>query len=68
MPLRDLKCNDCGIEQMDVLLKSMEDIEKEKCPECGGKVRGMFSFPANYDIKGNNSGSTRPKRMGGSSK
>lgn len=65
MPLRDLKCNNCELEVMDVLLKRMEDIEHEKCPECGGRMRGLVSFPSNYEIKGNNGASTRPKRMGG---
>lgn len=64
MPLKDLKCNNCGLEELDVHLQRIEDIETMRCSKCDGKMRGMISAPSNYWIKGDNSASRRPAGIG----
>ena len=63
-PLRDFTCLLCDVVFEDVLFSSGEELH---CPLCGqaDSLQMCFSFPANYTIKGDNSGSTRPKRVGG---
>lgn len=64
MPIRDYKCDECGL-RFETLIRTVEDEQDVQCG-CGSvKVTKMLSYPSNYTISGNNSASVRPKRMGG---
>lgn len=65
MPLRDLECMECGHE-FEALIRNKADLDAEACCRCESKkLQIKFSYPSNYTIAGTNSGSTRPKRFGG---
>lgn len=66
MPLRDLICQDCGHVMEDILVQNQGDLDAEFCCKCESKkLQIAFSSPSTYFIKGDNSASVRPKRMGG---
>ncbi len=44
MPLYEYECTECG--HRTELLQRHGDPPLEKCPECGSKVRKLFSAPA----------------------
>jgi len=44
MPLYEYECNECGHRKE--LLQRHGDPPLEKCPQCGGPVRKLFSAPA----------------------
>lgn len=65
-PMRDLECVDCG-HVYEALIRNADDLKAEFCCKCESKkIEVMLSYPATYQIKGNNTASVRPKRMGGS--
>jgi putative FmdB family regulatory protein len=44
MPLYEYHCDDCGHEFE--LIRKFSDPPLEKCPDCGGRLRKLFSSPA----------------------
>lgn len=44
MPLYEYECQSCG--RRTELLQRFSDAPLTTCPECGGKVRKLFSAPA----------------------
>jgi putative FmdB family regulatory protein len=61
-PLRDIECQDCK-HKFEVLLSQKDDIQELKCESCGSiQLQFCFSYPGDYQIKGNNSASTRPRK------
>jgi len=63
MPLYDFKCkaDRCG-QVFESLSRPWEPV---KCPACGFyPCEKLLSAPGDYQIKGDNSSSTRPKRAG----
>ena len=63
-PLRDVECLDCKYRS-EVLLTHKDSIQDLKCEGCGStQVQFCFSYPGDYQIRGNNSASTRPRKGG----
>lgn len=60
MPLRDFECLDCGLKHVDHLVGTGQVPRCEGCRST--HVQLVLSFPATYQIKGDNSGSTRPRK------
>jgi putative FmdB family regulatory protein len=64
-PLYDYRCpNDACDKRFESLTQPWEPV---RCPECFSyPCERQISAPSNYQIKGDNSASTRPKGKGGS--
>jgi putative FmdB family regulatory protein len=65
MPILSFECLDCH-KQYDSLVRNEDDKQHLECPSCHSENwQQCLTYPSNYEIKGNNSASVRPKRMGG---
>lgn len=63
MPIQAYACMDCE-KHWDELVRNPAE-EPQKCPSCGGEnFQRSLTTPGGYNIRGNNSGSTRPKGAG----
>jgi putative FmdB family regulatory protein len=65
MPILSFECLDCH-KEYDSLIRNEDDKQELKCPSCDSAAwQQRLTYPSTYEIKGNNNGSVRPKRMGG---
>ncbi len=60
MPTYEYKCEECGYEFEE--FQNMNDKPIEKCPECNGKVKRLFSKDVSLIFKGSGFYSTDYKR------
>lgn len=61
-PLYDFDCPVCH-HRFETLIRKSEEFEEVQCPKCGGRELQMrISVPGTYQIKGDNSASTRPRK------
>jgi putative FmdB family regulatory protein len=62
MPIKEFECEDCQTVY-EALIRNTQDLKEVSCPKCSSiKAQVRLTFPSNYEIKGNNSASVRPKR------
>lgn len=63
MPIYEYKCRLCA-KVTESIMKPWETKNPVQCPECGGACDRVWSGIGGYTIKGDNSGSERPKHAG----
>lgn len=61
-PIKDFVCEACSVALDNQVVKQDELVS---CPLCKQDMKPLLSYPSNYTIKGDNSASVRPRKMGG---
>lgn len=61
MPLLDYECQSCG--KLEEKLVSRPPPEEVQCTFCNNMMKKKLSALGDYAIRGNNSASTRPRKV-----